>query len=124
MNIDEKWQKTIDTKYLQCTENIRTFDIMEKPVLKERKTRFDARIPEAQKALFEKAAGLAGYRTLTDFLISSAQERANAIIAQHNMILASQKDQEIFFDNIVNPPKPNANLKQAFKNYQQALNGK
>lgn len=90
---------------------------------KERKTRFDARIPETQKALFEKAAGLAGYRTLTDFLISSAQEKASAIIEQHNALLASQKDQEIFFDNIINPPKPNKYLKQAFENYQKVING-
>lgn len=96
---------------------------MEK-ALKERKTRFDARIPETQKALFEKAAGLAGYRTLTDFLISSAQEKANAIIEHHNSILASLKDQEIFFDSIINPPKPNENLKKAFSNYQHTVNGK
>ena len=98
---------------------------MEKELkIKERKTRFDARIPEAQKALFEKAANLAGYRTLTDFLISSAQEKANAIITHHDMILASLKDQEVFFNNVIDPPKPNAKLKEAFKNYQQALNGK
>ena len=91
---------------------------------KEHKTRFDARIPESQKALFEKAAGLAGYRTLTDFLISSAQEKANAILEQHSAILTSLKDKEVFFDSIVNPSKPNESLKKAFKNYQQALNGK
>jgi uncharacterized protein (DUF1778 family) len=90
---------------------------------KERKTRFDARIPEAQKALFEKAAGLAGYRTLTDFLISSAQEKANTIIEQHNTILLSQKDQEIFFESVINPLQPNEKLKSAFRKYQQALNG-
>jgi len=92
--------------------------------LKERKTRFDARIPETQKALFEKAAGLAGYRTLTDFLISSAQEKANAIIENHYAIIASLKDQQTFFDSVINPPKPNENLKRAFKNYQQLLNDK
>ena len=92
--------------------------------LKEQKARFDARIPETQKALFEKAAVLAGYRTLTDFLISSAQEKANAILEQHSTILTSLKDKEIFFNSVVNPPKPNEDLKKAFKNYQQALNGK
>ena len=98
---------------------------MEKALkIKERKTRFDARIPEMQKALFEKAASLAGYRTLTDFLLSSAQEKASTIIERHNAILVSQKDQEIFFDSITNPPKPNEQLKKAFKNYQQAVNGK
>lgn len=90
---------------------------------KEQRARFDARIPETQKALFEKAAGLAGYRTLTDFVMSSAQEKANAIIEQHSTLLASQKDQEIFFANIINPPQPNKHLKQAFENYQKVING-
>lgn len=47
-------------------------------------TRVDAPIPEAQKALFERAADLAGYRTLTEFLISSAQDKANTILEQHH----------------------------------------
>ncbi|HVW14129.1 MAG TPA: DUF1778 domain-containing protein [Mucilaginibacter sp.] len=91
---------------------------------KELKTRFDARIPESQKALFEKAAGLAGYRTLTDFLISSAQEKANAIIEQHHAIIASIKDRDIFFESVIDPPKPNEKLKNALKNYRRNLDGK
>lgn len=117
-------QRLITRKEFICTENIRTFVIMGKPLKpKEHKTRFDARIPESQKALFEKAAGLAGYRTLTEFLISSAQEKANVILEQHSAILASLKDKEVFFNNVINPPKPNESLKKAFKNYQQTLNG-
>jgi uncharacterized protein (DUF1778 family) len=91
--------------------------------IKDRKTRFDARISETQKMLFEKAAGLGGYRTLTDFLISSAQEKANAIIEHHQAILTSLDDQATFFDAIINPPKPNENLKSAFKRYQQSTDG-
>ncbi|MBS1500962.1 MAG: DUF1778 domain-containing protein [Bacteroidetes bacterium] len=91
---------------------------------KELKTRFDARIPESQKALFEKAAGLAGYRTLTDFLISSAQEKANAIIEQHHTIIASIKDRDTFFESIIDPPKPSEKLKNALKNYLRNLDGK
>jgi len=89
--------------------------------IKERKTRFDARIPEAQKALFEKAADLAGYRTLTEFLISSAQYQVNTILEQYHKIPASQKDQETFFNSIINPTEPNEKLKTAFNRYQQAL---
>jgi uncharacterized protein (DUF1778 family) len=92
--------------------------------IKERKTRFDARISEAQKVLFEKAAGLGGYRTLTDFLISSAQEKANEIIEHHQAVLISLRDQATFFDAIISPPKPNENLKKAFKRYQQFTDGK
>ena len=38
--------------------------------------RFDARLPKAQKEFFEKAASLGGFRSLTDFIILTAQEKA------------------------------------------------
>jgi uncharacterized protein (DUF1778 family) len=34
------------------------------------------------------------------------------------------KDREIFFDSVINPPQPNEKLKNAFKQYQELLNGK
>jgi len=33
--------------------------------------------------------------------------------------LTSLRDQEVFFNIVVNPPKPNESLKKAFKKYQQ-----
>ncbi len=34
-------------------------------------------------------------------------------------ILASKRDQEIFFDALMNPPKPNEALKKAMKQYKK-----
>jgi len=82
------------------------------------KARFDAKIPKAQKQLFEYAASLGGFRTLTDFIINAVQEKANAIINEHNSIIASEKDREIFFDALMNPPGPNQELLDAAKRYQ------
>ena len=42
--------------------------------------RFDTRLSKEQKELFEFAANLGGYRSLTDFVISSAQQKANEIV--------------------------------------------
>lgn len=78
-------------------------------------TRFDTRISAEMKALFEFAAEVGGYKTLSEFVINSAKQQAEKIIEKHNAILASQKDQEIFFQAIMNPQEPNIKLKDAAK---------
>ncbi len=85
------------------------------------KSRFDTRLPKQQKELFEHAALLGGFRNLTEFVISSAQEQAIKIIDRHNSILASQKDKEIFFNAIMNPPKPSEKLERAASRFKEAL---
>ena len=85
------------------------------------KTRFDARLPKEQKQFFEYAASLGGFRSLTEFLVSAAQQRAKQIIDEHNTILASQRDRDLFFKTISNPAKPNAKLKKAAVRFNKAI---
>lgn len=85
------------------------------------KTRFDARLSLEQKERFEYAAAIGGFRTLTDFIIHTVQEKASLIINEHDRVLASKADQEVFFNAIINPAKANANLKNAFKEYAKAV---
>jgi len=94
---------------------------MEKQLALSEKARFDAKIPKAQKELFEYAASLGGFRTLTDFIINTVQEKANAIIQEHNTILASKKDQEIFFNAFLNPSGPNLKLQDTAKRYKKFI---
>jgi len=82
------------------------------------KARFDAKIPKSQKQLFEYAASLGGFRTLTDFFINAVHEKATAIIREHNTILASEKAREIFFDALMNPPGPSQKLRDAAERYK------
>jgi len=85
-------------------------------------TRFDARLTKEQKELFEYAAQLTGSRSLTEFVISSAQKEADKIIEKNQFTLISSKqDQQVFFDALVNPPKPNANLKRALNRYNKFI---
>ena len=86
-----------------------------------KKARFDAKIPIAQKELFERAASLGGYRNLTDFIINTVQEKATTIIQEHNIILASEKDRELFFNALVNPRGPNKKLKDTAEHYKQFI---
>ena len=82
------------------------------------KARFDTRLPKEQKAFFERAARLGGFRSLTDFVVLTVQERAKEIILERERIIASQKDSEIFFDAIINPSKPNQKLTEAANEYK------
>jgi uncharacterized protein (DUF1778 family) len=81
--------------------------------------RFDTRLSKQQKEFLEYAANLGGYRTLTEFVISSAQHKAEEIVQKHQSILASKRDQKVFFDAILNPPAPGKKLVAAVKKYNK-----
>jgi uncharacterized protein (DUF1778 family) len=85
------------------------------------KARFDTRLPLEQKQFFERAAILGGYRNLTDFVIMTVQNKAKEIISESEQHIASQRDKEIFFDSLVNPPKANNNLLAASKEYKKLV---
>lgn len=83
--------------------------------------RVDIRLRKEQKELFEETALSGGFQSLTHFIISAVQEKVNIIQEQRKTILASEKDKEIFFNALMNPPKPNDKLKAAAKLYKQAI---
>tara|TARA_B110000285_G_C14761479_1_gene439756 strand:- start:241 stop:528 length:288 start_codon:yes stop_codon:yes gene_type:complete len=89
--------------------------------LKQEKARFDTRLSKEQKILFERAARLGGYRSLTDFVVLTVQERAKEIILEKEQIIASKKDNDIFFNAITNSPKANNNLINASNEYKALL---
>jgi uncharacterized protein (DUF1778 family) len=89
--------------------------------IKHDKARFDTRLPLEQKQLFERAALLGGYRNLTDFVIVTVQNKATEIVKEREQIIASQRDQELFFDSLVNPPKVNDDLLLAKKEYDKLV---
>ena len=79
--------------------------------------RFDARLSRSQKDLFERAATIRGFKSLSEFVIHTTQEVATNIVEKHNAILSSEADRKVFFDALINPPKPNKALKEASKSY-------
>jgi uncharacterized protein (DUF1778 family) len=79
--------------------------------------RINARVPREQKQLFEHAAQVGGFRNLTDFILDAAQEKADSIIREYQTVLASERDQQIFFQEITNPSEANENLRKAAARY-------
>jgi len=89
--------------------------------IKQSKARFDTRLSKEQKMFFERAARIGGYRSLTDFVVLTVQEKAKEIISEKEQIIASERDNEIFFDAITNSPKANKNLVNAANKYKALL---
>lgn len=93
--------------------------VMETKVVGKNTSRFDARISSEQKLELERAARLGGYRSLSEFVIASAQEKARKIIFDTESIVASQRDAELFFDSLVEAGRPNEALLNAARKYKQ-----
>ena len=86
----------------------------------EPKARIDLRLPVAQKELFERAAMLGGYKNLTDFMLAELQKDAEQVMKEKELIIANQRDSDVFFDALLNPRKPNAALTKAFNKFLRA----
>ena len=90
------------------------------PVVNEsvRTARLEARISAEQKALLQQAAALSG-RTLSEFVVASAQEAAGRIIQEQTTILLSRREQVAFVNLLLNPPAPSARLRRAAALYRK-----
>ena len=79
--------------------------------------RLEARLTEEQKALFQHAADLTG-RSLTEFVVSSAQEVAARAVREHEVLTLSGRDRQAFVDALLKPNLPNKRLRQAARRYR------
>jgi uncharacterized protein (DUF1778 family) len=82
--------------------------------------RFDARLNEEQKVLIQKAADLEG-RTMTDFVLHSAETAAGRTIEERAMLILSARETEAFVDAILHPAEPGHVLRGAARHYKNAL---
>jgi uncharacterized protein (DUF1778 family) len=77
-----------------------------------REDRLEARISREAKALCRRAAKLQG-RTLTDFVVHTVVEAAKRTIHADNFVELSRRDRTAFVKALLNPPVPNARLREA-----------
>lgn len=80
-----------------------------------RSERVVARVNPEQKRLFQRAASLQG-RTLSDFLIASAQEAAQRTISQQAIVLDAL-DSAAFVAGLLDPPPVNDRLRDSFRRH-------
>ena len=84
--------------------------------------RLEARVSPEQKQLFERAADLQG-RSLTEFVVRSAQEAAQEAIREHELMSLTTLDTKAFVDALMKPPAPGKRLKQAAARYKSLMEG-
>lgn len=77
-----------------------------------RRERLETRLSPEQKALLERAAALEG-RSLSDFVVTSAQAAALATIERFEVIMLTARDSRAFMEALMNPPAPNERLRAA-----------
>ena len=85
-----------------------------------RGARLGFRVDAQTKKLVERAAALER-RSLTDFCLTVLTQATQATITRHESIVLSERDREVFFDTLVNSPKLNARLRQAFRSAQERI---
>lgn len=76
------------------------------------------RMDAATLGLLERARGYAGVNK-SRFIRESIQEKAEAIIAEHEKTSFAAKDWRMFFDLLDNPPAPTGRMKKAAAKYRK-----
>jgi uncharacterized protein (DUF1778 family) len=82
--------------------------------------RLEARVTPEQKHLLRRAAELSG-RTLTDFVVASAQEAALKTIERHTVTALAAGDQQAFVEALLHPPAPSPRLRTAWRRYRRRV---
>lgn len=86
----------------------------------EAKTRVSARVPENVHETLAEAAALVG-ATLNQFVVQSALQKAREVIESERIIRLTEKDADVFFEALENPPEPNEALKAAAQRHMELL---
>ena len=76
------------------------------------------RIDAKTKRLIRRAATLSS-KSVTDFVLTSVTTIAEKVIAEHEKIVLSDEDRDLFFDALINPRSPNAALKKIIRHHRK-----
>ncbi len=82
--------------------------------------RLGFRLDRVTKDMIQRAARLER-RKLTDFCVTALAGAARRTIAEHETLTLSERDRQVFFDVLINPPKPNARLARALAEHKRRI---
>jgi uncharacterized protein (DUF1778 family) len=86
----------------------------EPPKAERRAARLEARMPPRVHALVKHAAHLRG-RSVTEFVVTAAEEAAKRTIEEEAVFRVSVEDQRRLLDALSKPARPTAALRKAYK---------
>jgi uncharacterized protein (DUF1778 family) len=90
------------------------------PRTAQRTDRISLRVARDAKRKLERAAAYSD-RTLTDFVIDVALQKADAIVRKNEVITLTRAEWDRFQDLLLNPPAPNKRLKKAFAEHARVV---
>lgn len=82
--------------------------------------RVEARLNPEQKRRIEYAASLKG-TSISEFMVSSADDAAAHTIQQHEVWTLTGRDREVVVEALLNPRVPSARMKAALRRYRQRV---
>ncbi|HEY8872714.1 MAG TPA: DUF1778 domain-containing protein [Stellaceae bacterium] len=92
------------------------------PQQQSRTARIEARITPDGLAIVKRAAEIQG-RSLSDFVVTAAQEAAYQTIERVEIIRLSVEDQRLFAEAILNPPPLAPAMERAIERYRRVVKG-
>jgi uncharacterized protein (DUF1778 family) len=90
------------------------------PRTAQRPDRISLRLGRDAKRKLERAAAYSD-KTLTNFVIDVALQRAEAIVRQHEVITLTRAEWDRFQQMLLDPPEPNKRLKRAFAEHMRVV---
>ena len=82
--------------------------------------RLGFRIDAETKDLIKRAAHLSR-RKVSDFCVTALADTARRTIAEHEMLVLSNRDREAFFEALINPPAPSGRLERALADHKRRV---
>lgn len=82
--------------------------------------RIEARLNPEQKRRIEYAASLRG-TSISEFMVSTADQAAASTIHQHEVWILTGKDREAVVEALLHPRQPSAHMKAAVGRYRRRV---
>ncbi len=85
-----------------------------------KRERMHLRLDSAAKRKLARAAAYQN-ASVSDFVLVHAVAAAERVIEAHEKVTLSATDWDVFYEALVNPPKPNEKLKEAVRRYRERV---
>ncbi len=82
--------------------------------------RIELRVTQSQKKTLSRAASLSGV-SMSSFLLENALSEAEKVIAQSERLSLSDRDRDLFYRVLTNPPAPNEKLRELLKRPKRSV---
>lgn len=86
----------------------------------DKKERINIRLKSSVKGLIERAAGFEG-KTVSHFILTSALERAEKTVKDHEMMTLNTINSRSFFDAVAAPVRFNRRLTEALEEHDRRV---